>query len=157
MATGAPTKKSRMAALLIILIVLVAAASSVTYVLTRNYDFSHPLFSTVTTAITETTSTTQVAAYYITETVITTSLVPGAQMFVGIIIQVTQNGGCLLFQQIQRPGLAVGNIIYYYLNNLPSSYSVNRNQYVTIYGYVEPLEYQGCAGRNPVIYVQSVS
>ncbi len=42
----------------------------------------------------------------------------------------------------------------YYLDNLPSRYS---SGYVTIYGYVEPGPYQGCAGWYLVIYVQSIS
>jgi len=42
----------------------------------------------------------------------------------------------------------------YYLDNLPSRYS---SGYVTIYGFVEPGPYQGCAGWCPVIYVQSIS
>ena len=42
----------------------------------------------------------------------------------------------------------------YYLDNLPSRYT---SGFVTIYGYVEPGPYQGCAGWYLVIYVQSIS
>ena len=42
----------------------------------------------------------------------------------------------------------------YYLENLPSRYT---SGYVTVYGYVEPGPYQGCAGWYPVIYIQSIS
>ena len=42
----------------------------------------------------------------------------------------------------------------YYLDNLPTRHS---SGYVTIYGYVEPGPYQGCAGWYLVIYVQSIT